>query len=368
MSARRRAVLVCSIVLSVSIGVAPTAHAARSWYVTSVGTDGPCDLGTASAPFRTIQHAIDCATDGDTINVGEGKFSGFRLSKGLVIKGVSRAKTIITPVRTYGDTVDVGGASPETLTRVTIKAGRDTGVFTGGPVSLIEIAVVGGSWQAHQDGRGIVNAGGLTLTASTVSHNYLVEGCGAGIYSTGSLTVRNSTITKNNATNDCGGGIELRSGPVTITGSRITGNIADFGGAGVDNLFDGCCVTISSSTISGNLDTGGGGGGVYSRYGPMTIKNTKIFGNIDNETAGGGVYVAGGSMTIIGSSIYSNESVIGGGIYSAGSLSLTSTQVYMNTAGRAVDGGGGIYNDGGTVSISADSSVHDNVPDDCVGC
>jgi hypothetical protein len=57
---------------------------------------------------------------------------------------------------------------------------------------------------------------------------------------------------------------------------------------------------------------------------------------------------------------------IGGGIYNTrkGKLRLIDTLVTQNFAGGD---GGGVFNDGGTVS-QAKTLIIDNTPNDCVGC
>ena len=350
-------ILVLSVLVGTTFPLTPAYATSSTFYVALNGSDAGCAAGTSAAPFATIQHGIDCASDGDAIMVGEGKFTGFVLGKDLSIAGVSKTKTIIH------DGVVVTDSAVATISQVKVRRGAvaDALVSNSGNLKLTKSAVIGTLLSSRFPSQGIENFGTLLLSRSTVTRNHLYDGCGAGIVTYGSLTVKRSKIIRNDAEN-CGAGIEVL-GPTSIIRSTIARNFADFGGGGVDNLFDGCCVTISGSKIYGN-SSNGGGSGVYSRYGPMTIVNSQIYGNRDDYN-GGGVSNQYGSLDVISTRIFSNDGSLGGGIFNLqGSVSLTSSEVSMNTA----NDGGGIYNQAGTISISSDSSIHDNVPNDCVGC
>src|SRR5262245_21244695 len=47
---------------------------AATWYVATGGNDN--NPGTQGQPFRTIQRGIDASSHGDTVLVGNGKYSG----------------------------------------------------------------------------------------------------------------------------------------------------------------------------------------------------------------------------------------------------------------------------------------------------
>jgi predicted outer membrane repeat protein len=56
----------------------------------------------------------------------------------------------------------------------------------------------------------------------------------------------------------------------------------------------------------------------------------------------------------------------GGGIYSDSTATLNGTTTI--TANTSDVGGGGIYNDSGTIDIAPSVSITGNTPDDCHGC
>ena len=77
-------------------------------------------------------------------------------------------------------------------------------------------------------------------------------------------------------------------------------------------------------------------------------------------------------VTITKTTISNNRGPWGGGIFNAGTLTLTASSVVANTGnygGIEFDySGGGIYNTTrGTVTIHG-GAITGNIPDDCVGC
>jgi len=117
---------------------------------------------------------------------------------------------------------------------------------------------------------------------------------------------------------------------------------------------------LSGVTIANGYTASGGGGGVYNA-GTLTITNASIFNNRTTAGAfngGGGIYNnTSGVLMIINTSIYSNTGTSdGGGIYDGGgTVTLSNTFVYSNTA---TNSGGGIYSNG--VMTILNSNVYSN--------
>jgi hypothetical protein len=129
----------------------------------------------------------------------------------------------------------------------------------------------------------------------------------------------------------------------------------------------GAFVTFENLTITGGKAAFGGG--IVNR-GFLTVRNSVITDNDTGATegSGGGIYNDGGELTLQLTQVVDNHALNGegGGILNAGGkVALEEvTQVTKNTA----DQGGGIFNQGGgTVTIDSSSSVTDNEPDNCVG-
>ena len=115
--------------------------------------------------------------------------------------------------------------------------------------------------------------------------------------------------------------------------------------------------SISGLTISGGSINGSGGG--IASAGTLTLTNVIVTGNSASDTArGGGLYVFGGSVAMNFSSIHGNSAVTdGGGIYIAsGTVTLAHSAVGGNNASGI---GGGIVNSGG-VLLLVSSTIHGN--------
>jgi hypothetical protein len=155
-------------------------------------------------------------------------------------------------------------------------------------------------------GRGILNAGTLTVTSSTVSGN-ACDCVGGGIRNEGSLTLTNSTLSGNNAV--AGGGIHNASGATAIlTSSTLSGNGASRGGG----IFNEGMATVTNSTMSGNAAVG------ISNDGTMTLINSTVDGY---QTFRVGIS-SDGTLTVVNSLIVSDcvGDIVSGGynIESAG--------------------------------------------------
>jgi hypothetical protein len=181
----------------------------------TVKTGDACPTPRTSAVYRTIQAAINCAQQGDTLQITAGSYTEtISLAKSLTLQGADDITTIVN-----------GGGSGRVLT---------------------------------VDGAVSVAIDGLTFTNGSAPD-------GAGILTRAStLTIANSTISSNVAAQK-GGGLLTQAGSVTLTNTQITGNSAPDGGG----IFtQGGTVTLHGTTISGNTATGAGGG-IYSIAGSL---------------------------------------------------------------------------------------------------
>jgi CSLREA domain-containing protein len=163
-------------------------------------------------------------------------------------------------------------------------------------------------------GGGIFNGyGSLEIRQSTVSNNaVLVQsgyGEGGGITNGGPLTIVQSTISNNRAqgANGDGGGIVNGSGgEVTITGSMISSNVArgsSAKGGGIANFWGNVVITgstLSSNAVSAINDGGGRGGGIFmGDYGAITVQGaSKILRNSSSDEGGGICYGGAGTGSV----------------------------------------------------------------------
>ena len=125
-------------------------------------------------------------------------------------------------------------------------------------------------------GAGIVNAGTLTITKSTITGNEDgILGAGGGIANGGTLLINDSAITDNGAGGtaggDGGGILNSTGGTAIIANSTIAHNSAGGSGGGIAN---GGTLTLTNSTIAANHVFSGVGGGIVTGDGRVVLLNT----------------------------------------------------------------------------------------------
>ena len=257
--------------------------------------------------------------------------------------------------RAGGGVEDNGGIST-TLSGVTL-----TGNF-------IDVAAPGNGGGLHSGG------GDVTVTGGVVSGNTAVEG--GGLWASGTLTVDGDALIDDNEgtgdpANKGGGGIFNQGGTVTvgddvtISNNRATG--ASGSGGGILNNTAGATLTVGAATISGNT-ANRAGGGIEDNGGTVTLNGTTLIGNATPQATaapgnGGGLHTGGGDVTVNGGSVTGNTAIEGGGLWSSGTLVVDGTTIDGNVAlsddDAAFEGGGGLFNQGGTMTVT-DATVSDN--------
>ncbi len=202
-------------------------------------------------------------------------------------------------------------------------------------------------------------SGHLLITADVA-----ITGAGAG-----------STIIQANTCDPAGGACTHTHRVFSITGvdtnvniSDLTiqnGRVTDADGGGI--AVSDAAVTINRSTIRNNQVSTGQGGGIFANR-SITISNSTITNNqaLYDYSAdplfllgrGGGLYASGAQLD--NSVVSSNQaSVGGGGIFNnGGTLTLQNSSL---AAGNDADGwGGGIFNYGGSLIVNDSSLISDN--------
>lgn len=201
-------------------------------------------------------------------------------------------------------------------------------------------------------------AGSFTLDGGYLS------GCTSKLWASTLFGVQTSTInvksgviaanTTNDGSNNVGSIASINNnGTVNITGGVITGNKAVKAGA-ISNTSK---MYVSNATICHNTTNGTGGGIWVSSAKEAAVTNVLLSNN--TASAGGGIYVSSGmSLTVTGSNIAENHAnTDGGGIYTGGTVSLSSTRVFDNTANTSA---GGIWNGSDGLSLSGAVCVRGN--------
>jgi hypothetical protein len=177
-----------------------------------------------------------------------------------------------------------------------------------------------------------------------------------------------------------GGVVRIPSGTVvsaTFQNLRITAGQSGGAGAGISNGA-GNILSLVDCTITDNHATGSsGGGGIFTSEGTrLTLTGCTITGN-SSENSGGGIKNFAGRVTLTHSTISGNTAVgsTGGGIYTdGGTVTLdAASRVTGNGAWPSdPDSGGGIFlssqfNSNGTVELAGSANVTGNTPDNCGG-
>jgi len=219
-------------------------------------------------------------------------------------------------------------------------------VSSTGSVVLRDLTVSNGRGTSDRPGGGIwARQGQLTVEDTVVSHN---EGPGgAGILVETDVVLSNVEVQDNEATESHGGGVlvkeagELRADGLRAhtnhTGPGLTGDPDAPRGGSLANLG---FATIQRSTFDGSVAVGGGA--IYNT-GMLTLVDSALRGN--NSGEGGAISNAeGAELAIARCTLSSNNAGFtgdGGGLFNAGELTITDSDIVNNWTG---DRGGGVFN------------------------
>ena len=263
--------------VSVILVVAPSANTIRT-----VCPSG-CD-------YTTIQGAIDAASSGDIIQVGQGHYLEHIVMKdGVMLVGAGADRSVIDG---GGSGIVVIGASNALLDGFTITGGSNSTTYDGG----------------------FLKGGGIRCTSvnnATVSHNVIKynqipeQGAmGAGLYASGtSISILDNVIRLNlagyydafasTAAGGDGGGIYGPGNQGRIAGNRIMDNLTGEGGGIYLSLGGTANAIVTDNVISHNDVTsfgGNTGGGITTWLGSSTsttqITNNTIVDNFNGLLVG----------------------------------------------------------------------------------
>ncbi len=263
------------------------------------------------------------------------------------------------------------------VTTVTIDANNMGRAFniTSGPVELNNLTITNG---LAYDGGGIYLSGAtLTINGCIITNNIAngtgsPAGSGGGIFNDvgGILIVNDSEISSNTA-NRAGGGIEDKSGlSVTLNNVNLDTNnagvspaVAAPGNGGGLHVTGSASTNITGGTTNNNV-AANEGGGLWNGSGLMTVVDHTVDGNttsgndamVAGAAGGGGIYNEGGTLDLSGSTMITNnvadgaQSTGGGILNAAGTLKADGITIMDNTSNRA--GGGIETNGGGAVTLN----------------
>jgi CSLREA domain-containing protein len=265
---------------------------------------------------------------------------------------------------------------------------RGTAERAGGGVEIIEgdVTIEGSTFDRNATGSAPGNGGGLHVTggaevevrSSTFRNNEASEGGALWNSATGAMILQGNFFAANRATGDAadqgGGAVFNKGGTLSSLGDIFRGNVADgASGSGGHVLTVDGAVTIDDAVMLAG--TASRAGGAVEIIGGTLDMDNALF--VDNETGeapgnGGAIHVtADAATTITGSSFVNNiASAEGGAIWNSatGVMTLVGLSVEGNSAGgdAADQGGGGVFNNGGTLTIS-DSAFDANTATGAAG-
>ncbi len=321
----------------------------------TVADDGVCTLREAITAANT--DTASGATTGECAAGSGADTITFAVNTIITLAG-SQLPSVTTEMTITGN----GAANTIIQANAAANTHRVFEVAPAGNLTLGGVAVRlgrcnGACNTAAFDGGGILNAGTLTVTNSTLSGN-AAGTRGGGIYNTGSdaaLTVSNSTLSGNAA--DFGGGIYSDGGTVTVTNSTLSGNSANSDGGGIYNTGSDATLTVTNSTLSGNLARNVAGG-ILNHVGTVTVSNSTLSGNGATRLGGGILNGFGGTLTLTNSTLSGNSATDGGGISQGdGTLTVTNSTLSGNSADAS---GGGILNTVGGIATLTRSLISGN--------
>jgi serine/threonine protein kinase len=158
----------------------------------------------------------------------------------------------------------------------------------------------------------VLNGKSVTISGLSFKDSNTEKVGNGFLYNEGTLKLVNTTIS-GNTSSGLGGGIYSANGSaLTLINSTVSNNSAQYGG-GIYN--DNGVLNVTSSTISGNkavAQDDSKGGGIYA-FGPLILTNSTVSGNVAFDT-GGGITVDRNQASITFCTIYDNTARSGGGL------------------------------------------------------
>lgn len=313
--------------------------------------DHRCSLREAIDDVNSAPGNGDCAIPGGAANtIGLGAAT-YRLSikgkddptnatgdldvgpgiSGLTIAGRGASKTKIDATGLGDRVLSVGSAADVTLARLTVTGGHAP---TGTPDSPSPIPSQGGGHGGDgEPGGGILNDGHVKLV------RVLLTGNRAGNGGAGGAGGGRGVGGGDGGLGGGGGGID-NNGTLTLIASSITRNSAGAGGAGGKG---GAQEDGLSGGPGGQGAAGGDGGGIRS-FGDVTLTSSTVSGNLAGRGGAGGEGGEGNSGGGVGGhGAGGGDGGFGGGVfvYPSGHAAVTNSTLAANLAGGGGRGGAG---------------------------
>ena len=295
-----------------------------------------------------------------------------------------------------GGAIHVSGKNTRTVINRSTFAGNFAGNQGGalwnqeGSLMLVRNSTFSGNsanGAASDSGGGAIyneDGGRLFTRNATITGNDAngAAGSGGGIFSAGGRVVLNESTVSDNLAFRAGGGIEVTGGRLQIVASTLAGNIAgsngnaapgNGGGLHVTAGDDSTLVVIEDTDVTGNIAYSEGGGLWNAAGATMIVRGDSLIDSNasgsfadefrpENEGGGGGIYNDGGTLRInaitVSNNLANNEFSAGGGIFSNGGDVLVNNSIVSSNT--ATSEGGGLAFIGGSAAIS-NSAIDENL-------
>ena len=308
-----------------------TSSTGSSWYVSTTGSSR--GSGTQSNPYNSLQRAIRSASNGDTIYIAPGTYSGYN-NAGLTI---SKSLTI----ERWGDSGEV------------IFDGQNNRNIFNLNANVIISSLTFKNAKSTDGGALSITAGNSVILNSIFKDNTVTGNGGAISISSGDATIINSQFTNNKATSG-GGAINTAGVNLNIINSVFTNNNAGKAGA-INSANTQATLNIIDSTFKDNAANTYGGALIFEGNGNIT--NSTFISN-HAGIGGGAIYMWGYNHTIDDSKFINNNAAGGGAIISLFS-NLDINKAYFKN-NNASTSGGAVYVNYGTLVIYKGDFIDNN--------
>ena len=318
-----------------------------------------CSLTTISAATvnvdnttSSIQQGLTTASGGDTILLAPGNYTGINnrdlaITDSVTIKGNgptgqviinagnnSRIFTITTNVNVIFENITFLNGQ---VTGTTINGYGGAVLSTGtGTITFINCSFINNT-ATYGGAISKWSSGTVNVIDCEFTGNIAVSGNGGAIYNqNGILNVNNSTFKGNRAVT--GGAIHNHVGTVNITGSIFTGNFATNSGGAIRNYEHGSAYIRDSIFTSNSANSGGAIANDNQDLNSHLIMNINDCTFNDNVATnfGGGIFNNKGTMSISANQMNGNVAgVIGSAIYNNGSMGIL-TLSYLDNSTKIV--------------------------------
>lgn len=274
-----------------------------------------------------IQDAINIASDNDIIYLNPGTYheSGIIINKDLTLHGLGNAEDIVIDAQKADRIIKITTKSNIVLKNITFTNGKSDNyggaIFTETAESVKIANCIFTNNTAIKDGGAVeIDSkfnpnpreffyGHLEIDNTTFENNYGYSGGAVGTYYTDS-DIKNTRFIANTAL-DFAGALSLVNGNMNVSSSIFDGNYADYDGGAIRQNMNSQ-LSIANSTFINN-GAKEWGGALYNWLGSLNVENSTI----SNNTAGirgGGIFTAG-PLTVTDSKVSNNAAEHGGALY-----------------------------------------------------